>query len=481
VKPRRCLVGLLLLSSAGGAPAAEAPVAYTLRYATGEPGVLRVEIDAGPLPLPQTLTIPRAIPMGYGEQPFDRFVSGVEAFAPGGAAVPVRRGDGPRWLLGEAAGELQRLRYRVDLARLESEIRMASDASKAREGYVGLLGYTVLAFLEGQEERPAQVRVEAPEGWPVFLTSKPEAPAPTGSALGEADDYYALADSQILLGPELEVRRFEGTPPLFVASYAESELDPERVGLTGREALDATVAYFGSVPFDHYSIVVEVLRPLPDHEYGFSMEHLTSGTFFLDERGALTAASTEAQLRRTLYNYAHHIAHAWIPKRCYGEGYFPFSWTRAPILDTIWFSEGFAQYAAAVALADAMGAQGDAWLESLIERRFRETLTATPDFIREMDTVALSRLASTQYSEDFRTGSNSFSRGGLMAHEMDTRIRSRTGGSRSLADALRYLVAWSEREKRAFRIGEIAPLLSEGSGVELGDIYERWMAAPGSR
>jgi predicted metalloprotease with PDZ domain len=254
------------------------------------------------------------------------------------------------------------------------------------------------------------------------------------------------------------------------------------VGRAGRQALDAVAAYFGSVPFPHYTIVVEVLRPVsPDHRYGFSMEHLDSGTFFLDERGALTARSTERELRRTRYNYAHHIAHSWIPKRSHGEGYFPFSWTAAPILDTIWFSEGFAQYAAADALARQMGAEGHEYLEALVGSRFEETLAEAPDFIREMDTVALSRLASTQYSEDFRTGSSSFSRGGMMAYEMDARIRARSGGRRSLREALRHLFAWSVRERRPFALEQIPELLSEGSGTALGDIYERWMAAPASR
>jgi predicted metalloprotease with PDZ domain len=474
--------GLCLLLLLGWASAAAAqPIAYSLRYDTGSPGVLEVEIHPGDLPLPQTLTIPRAIPMGYGEQPFDRFVVGLEAFGPGRAPIPLSRAAGPRWRIGDAPGTLRSLRYRVDLGRLESEVRMASDASKARDGYVGVLGYSVLAFLEGHEGRRIRLDIEAPDDWPAFLTLAPAAPPNVGAAAAEADDYYALADSQILLGPDLEVRRVGGEPPLFVASYAESELDAARVARAGREALDALVAYFRSVPFPHYTIVVEVLRPVsPGHEYGFSMEHLDSGTFFLDARGALTANSTEQELRRGRYNYAHHIAHAWIPKRCYGPGYFPFSWAEAPVLDTIWFSEGFVQYAAAVALAEQMGAEGGAWLESLIGFRFRETLAETPDFIREMDTVALSRLASTRYSEDFRTGANSFSRGGMMAREMDERIRAETDGRRSLADALRHVIAWSARERRPFELEQIPRLLSEGAGVELRDIYESWMAAPGS-
>jgi predicted metalloprotease with PDZ domain len=210
------------------------------------------------------------------------------------------------------------------------------------------------------------------------------------------------------------------------------------------------------------------------------MEHMDSGTFFLDERGALTDESPEREVRRARYNYAHHIAHSWIPKRSYGPGYFPFTWSQAPILDTIWFSEGFAQYAALVALAEQMGGGGDAYRDAVVGSRFRETLAETPDFIKAMDTVELSRVASTRYSEDFRTGSNSFSRGGMMAYEMDERIRTESNGKRSLKDALRYLVAWTARERRPFDVEEIPRLLSDATGVALDDIFDEWMAAPGS-
>ena len=59
----------------------------------------------------------------------------------------------------------------------------------------------------------------------------------------------------------------------------------------------------------------------------------------------------DADDARVLYNFAHHIAHAWVPKRAYGHGYFPFQWELAPVLDSIWFAEGFGQYAAIQAVA----------------------------------------------------------------------------------------------------------------------------------
>lgn len=55
----------------------------------------------------------------------------------------------------------------------------------------------------------------------MLLTLAPVVPAPRGSASAEAPDFYALADSQIVLGPSFTLRREPGPVPLYVAVYAE--------------------------------------------------------------------------------------------------------------------------------------------------------------------------------------------------------------------------------------------------------------------
>jgi predicted metalloprotease with PDZ domain len=80
------------------------------------------------------------------------------------------------------------------------------------------------------------------------------------------------------------------------------------------------------------------------------------------------------------------------------------------------------------------------------------------------------------YSEDFRIGRTVFSRGALMAEEMDSFIRKETNGQKRLRDALRYLVAWSAREKRAFRIEELPVIFKAATGVDTRPILEKWLA-----
>jgi hypothetical protein len=61
-----------------------------------------------------------------------------------------------------------------------------------------------------------------------------------------------------------------------------------------------------------------------------------------------------------------------------------------------------------------------------IENRFEYYFNLAPLFIKQMPLEYLSMVASSLYSTDFRTGSNLFSRGALMAKDIDELIQSKT-------------------------------------------------------
>ena len=449
-------------------------IAYTFRYdRPGDDTVAVTIAPAGGVPDARALVMPRAIPMGYGEQRYDAFVTDVAAVGAAGTRTLAEREEGPRWRL--PAGTA-RVEYRVNLRQLEREVRAASDQSRVREGYLAALGYSVFGFVDGFETRPITLRVDGPQGWPVFSTLAPVVPLPTSPITASADDFYALADGQIVMGPRATVRRLTDTPAaLYLATYAEGPVDLDRVSRLAVTAFQRVADYFGTVPFPHYTMHQELLTPLtPQHEYGMSMEHLSSSTFYLAASAGLTAASTPADEARTLYNFAHHIAHAWVPKRSYGHGYFPFQWELAPVLDSIWFAEGFGQYAAIMAVA-AGDPEPAAFRAGMLDRRFRSNLASAPPFLRRLPLVDLSRVASTRYAEDFRTGRLVFSRGGLMAAAIDDRIQTDTRGAKSLRDALQFLVAWTARERRAFATEELAGLIREATGVDTSAIVAEWL------
>jgi len=186
----------------------------------------------------------------------------------------VTRAEGPRWRVGAAA----RVEYDVDLARMEQEIASATDSSRVRRSYVCLLGYSVFGFIEGAEDLPIELEVEAPKDWPVFSTL-----APAGGPM-RAENFYSLADSQTILGPGLRLTTVhyarEKDAPLTLAVYSETQVDQARLERLSGEAMAAMIEYFdgpGAAPFPHYTVILEFLTPLSkDHSYGFGMEHLES-------------------------------------------------------------------------------------------------------------------------------------------------------------------------------------------------------------
>ena len=465
----------LFLTSLASCTFAQTQVTYRVQYAVAGDCCVHVQmIFAEPLKAPVALVMPRTYPGGYEQILYDAYVEKVSASSASGKPVEVKIAqDGPRWNVGAAGESVARIEYQVDVARMESHILASVETSKVRHDYVGLLGYSVLAFVDGLENRAIQLSVNAPEGWPVLTTLAPKVPADTTTATAEAADYYALADSQILMGPELKLRRFEGKIPLVFAMYAEESADLDAEALNARNALDAVQSYFGDMPIRQYTVQLEFLKPVAGHSYNFSQEHIDSGTFSFSTDRRLSVLISE-QKDRILLNYAHHIAHSWIPKRAYGTGYRPFTWELAPVIDTIWFNEGFGRYAGIAAVANGMPrAEGAKFREGELSW-MREVIDEAPPFIRKMPLDTLSREASFLYAVDFRVGKNIFSRGALMAAEMDDRIRAKTNGEKSLADALRALLVWCGTNQRPFQVEEMMTIFADATGVDVRDILKRW-------
>jgi predicted metalloprotease with PDZ domain len=375
---------------------------------------------------------------------------------------------GPRWQVGSAV----RVEYDVDLTRMEQEIGDGSDSSRVRQDYAFMLGYSIFGFIEGLEDKTVELRIKGPKGWPVFSTL-----APAGGAI-RAKDFYALADSQVAMGPRLHLVNVhyphEQDTALTLAIFSETNVDQARLERLSGEALTAVMNYFtgdASAPFQHYTVFLQFLKPLSaKHNYGFGMEHLESFHAALKTSDTNPSDFSDLWFR---YFIAHHVAHAWIPKRCYGTGYYPFSWGAAPKIDTIWFSEGFAQYAAMVAVAKDEGER-----QQMLYHRFRSVIREAAPELRHTPLRELSLRASTHYVDDFRVAQLTFSRGALMAEEMDTQIRTQTHGQKSLRDALRALVSWSEQNHRAFRIEELPVRFYEATGVDTQASLEKWMAPP---
>lgn len=438
---------------------------YTITY-SGSSDNISIDIHLPKVQKgPVQLIIPRSAPGYYGVVFYDNYLSSIKGFDDNEKAVTVIRGEGPRWIIGDSSSSVLHINYEMDLKKMENEESVGASASKIRPNYVGLLGYSVFGYIEGFEEKKIQLHIKAPEGWPLFTTLSPIIPLDKTQMEIAVPNFDILADAQIMMGSALEVKRFDDGPvPLFVAQYAETHSSIDKWGKSAVLSMKLLKRYFGQIPFPYYTVYVEYLKPLDaKHTYNFGMEHTNSFTAVMDASIATTKIADSIFLKKGQPFILHHIAHAYIPLRCYGKGYKPFSWEMAPIINTIWFNEGFVVYIT------------QQLLHTNMIPVFKKGIQDAPAFLKNISTQNLSELASTQYSSDKRIGNQNDYRGAMLANDLDDRIRQKTNNKKSLRDALLYLYNWSQREKRGFTIEEMPGIFRQATGVNVKAVFDKWM------
>ncbi|UZR93484.1 hypothetical protein [Chondrinema litorale] len=409
------------------------------------------------------LVIPRSAPGTYSLANYMAFIDDVVGYTVTGKQLSGMIGDGSFFMFGESNDLLNKVTYTVDIQKMEIDLLDASMSSKARKDYLGLFGYSAFGFIEGLETEAINLTINTDPSWPVFSTLRPDTNRKNGTDSYEAENYAALVDAQYLLGKGVQVIRVEEAQiPLFVAAYAETTIALEDIGNTGLLSLQKLADYFGYIPMPHYTLVYEFLKPISErHDYGFNMEHLNSMTAHRD-------ISQEYNPNRDLGTIIHHIGHSWIPLRSWGEGYRPFTWQVAPLVETIWLNEGFIWYVSFHKILQ----------NEEILNWWKSNMDNAPAFIKTKTLKELSLLGSTQYASDFRIGKNLFSRGALMAYDLDEYIQKQTNGKKSFKDAMLGLLNWSNENQRAFKFNEIEPIMSQATGVDLSPIWDKWQKAP---
>ena len=408
------------------------------------------------------LIIPRSGPGTYELTNYLAFVDNVRGQSISGEALTGIIGDGSYFIFNEKEEFLKKISYEVDLRKMETNLLGSFSSSKSRDNYLGLLGYSVFGFVEGLQNKPITLEIKTHLNWPIFSTLRPSLNRKYGKDKYEVENYALLADGQYLLGSAVQVFQVkEAKIPLFVAAYAETSISLEEIGRRGLIALQGLADYFGYIPMPHYTMCYEFLKPISEsHDYGFNMEHLNSMSSSRDISKAITSYNPKARIGAIV----HHMAHSWLPLRSYGTGYRPFEWQTAPLIETIWLNEGFIWYVSFYYVLNNKN----------VLKFFNNIIDTAPNYIQQKSLKELSLLGSTQYGLDFRIGKNLFSRGALLAHDLDVLIRKETDDQKSFKEAILGLLKWTEMHNRAFEYNEIEPVMSKATDVDLSAIWKKW-------
>jgi predicted metalloprotease with PDZ domain len=456
-----CLLYLILLSVLS-----IAQTTYTLTYADSTSASVKVTLQpASPLTAPISFVMPRSIPGAYDIATYDQFIDTIYVTTVKGTQAMMKdRTGAPRWYYSDTGISVNQIEYELNLERLERKTS-PSDASIIRPGFVGILNYSVFGWIDGLELQHVKCHVQTLPKWPIFSSSAPSVTMEKGDLEFDAENYYTLADGQVFIGPRFRIKEFKGIGQLFIASYCQTGDEYlDDYGWQGVTSMSILQQYFGELPFKQYSIFLSKVLPLePRNSPSLGMEHLQSSTFFGDTSGFRKTPMTNDDRIRTMPTFLHHMAHAFIPLRCYGDAYRPHVLEIPPIINDIWFNEGFMWFL-----------PFDTLKFERMKTGFYNSVYNTSPYIKKLSLTQLSQSASTMYGTDFRLGRAVYSRGALMAIEMNDYLKEKTRGQKSMKDVLRYLYEWSKQNKRPFTMDEFPLLVSKACNIDLSGIYQKW-------
>lgn len=333
------------------------------------------------------------------------------------------------------------------------------------DSFVQLSGPSTYMYVVGRKKERCQVTFDVPTGWPVVVgLDRVSGPSNTYGA----PTYDVLADNPMSTGQIIvDHYNLRGKEHYVVLEgAAKSEVNREKLLKDCRFVSAAETDFWGGAPYHKYVWHFSVYSA-PDGAGG--LEHLSSTQIGL--------ASGEGQRAQSVLS--HEYFHLWNVKRIRAKVLGPFDYETLPKTGALWWLEGVTDYYA--------------WL---LPYRYGEWELPTfyNGIIRNYTTVERNPAHLTVSPNDasLRVGETNGGRGNSNGYQisyynlgwlcglcLDTEIRAKTNGKRSLDDVIHGLYDLCKNDKPGFEEDEIRKQCIRFGGPTMGDFYDRIVMKPG--
>lgn len=431
---------------------------YTVDCRQPATHVLNVRLALEDLdPGPHTLTLPVWTPGSYEIKDYARHLFDVRAYGPDGQPLALEKTRKNVWRFDNPGGSVT-VTYGV-FAFEPGVSGLHVDATHAYWNGAG-----VFLFLDGRTDLPAELTIEAPPGW---YASTGLDPAPDGDGLTfRAPDYDVLIDCPVEVGTH---RRFgfdvDGKPHT-VAIWGSGNQDDERLVADTRRIVETQAAFFGGLPYRHYTFIYHIA------DRGGGLEHLNSTTCAMPRH----RFKPFKHYRHVLGLISHEFFHLWNVKRIHPEALGPFDYNQEVYTRLLWAMEGFTDYYAYLLLRRGGLLSVRDYLDVLAEeiKRYEGLPGRKVMSLAESSFDTWIKLYKPDADSPNRTISY-YLKGGLVALLLDFEIRRRTRRKKSLDDVLRLLYDRFGRAGRGFPEHAYQDAVEEVAGGSLADFFARYI------
>lgn len=457
---QKCLavlaLALFFLSGTSRSPAEEAAVDYLIDTSQLQNHRLIVTATVPPEAFPtdrREVGLPVWTPGSYKVRDYSRFLSTVTALNPGASVTKTAKN---RWLVeGVPTNEPVRLSYEVYGHELTVRTNYFTPELSL---VVGAATFVAPAPLQSQEMVALPYSVEFQTTQPVYSGLRK-----LSEQKFKASDYVELVDSPFLLG-DVTSHPFEvaGVPHFLVQAGDDRYWEVEKSLKDVSALIQETQKMWGDVPYQRYLI----LNLITDTRGG--LEHRNS-TVVMAER---FATRDKEKYLGWLSLISHEFFHTWNVKRLRPVSLRPFDFERETYTRSLWIAEGITSYYDDLLVRRAGLSTKDEYLKALSKQLNRLQQTPGRKHITLTDASFDAWIRLYQPTDDLHNSNISYyNKGAVVAWLLDTEIRKRTRGRKSLDDVMRK--AYQTFQDEGFEEREFRRLVSSVAGSDFSQFFEK--------
>ncbi len=442
-------------------PVSVKPVPPAIEFTIGmsKPWTHRLEVEMrikwAQMPSTAEVVMPVWTPGSYLVREYARHVEDFEATDAVGNALVWRKSNKNTWAI--EAGGLKEIVVRYNVYANELSVR----TNELNDNHAFFTPAALLMHLKDQLGAPSTVRVVPYGDWKVA----------TGLAAVEgqtnvfkAENFDVLYDSPFEVGNYTELNfTVLGKPHRYVIN-GTGNYSPQRIVRDTTKVIEAAHAIFGELPYDSYTFILNLRG-------GGGLEH---------------ANSTALQWRRNDFTgdrhndfiglVAHEFFHLWNVKRIRPDVLGPFDYSNENYTRLLWVAEGITSYYENVLLLRA---------GIISDREFR---TAKAAMIQQLQDrpgrfeTSLEEASFDAWIKYYRPDENSlnnqisyYDKGDIVGFLLDVRIRTASGGAKSLDDVFRYLYAEFYKKNRNYSPADFQKAAETMAGVPLDEFFSKYV------
>ena len=434
------------------------PLVYTISFPQPASKTFNVNVSV-PTGKRDSVDLMMAIwsPGFYGIQNYADRVTTFSATAPDGVALDVQKPNPSRWTI-KTGG-----RPSINVSYTLSAPRPSNLSNGVTETGAVVIGPSTYITLVESVHRPADVRLELPQGWAGSMTSLDAAPDGKPNHY-VAPDYDILADSPILAG-DLSTTEFTvGGIKHYWTYLGKAEWDGAKVATAITPLIEEHIRFWGGLPYKKYAF----LNIVTGGGGGSGVEHLNSVAI---TTGGKEPVDQTARFRNAAF-ISHEYFHAMNVKRLRPIELGPFDYEHSPVTTGLWVGEGLTSYFGDLLAARSGMGSADDYL-FICSRHITDLQTKQPGRLFQTIEQASSQMFDRTIPNDKKV--DYYVKGPVVGLVLDAHIRKLTNNAKSMDDVIRL-----EYKRYSGEHGYTGPqfnqTVSDAAGVDVSALLHKLIA-----